>query len=56
MNSSHDNQTQPTAQPSSAKKRYTTPALEQYGDLRDLTMGNTRGGTGDSQNPMHKKP
>ena len=39
LNSSHDNQTQPTPQPGPTKKPYRVPVLEQYGDLRDLTMG-----------------
>jgi hypothetical protein len=56
LNSSHDNQTQPTTQLGVTKKLYRAPVLEQYGDLRDLTMGLSKPGAGDSRNPMHKKP
>ena len=42
-------------QNASSKKPYRQPVLEIYGDLRDLTMGASKG-NGDSVNVMGKKP
>ena len=36
-------------QPEGRKKRYHSPHLEDYGPIRNITLGGTIGGSGDSQ-------
>jgi hypothetical protein len=41
--------------PKTGKKPYQKPELQNYGYIRDVTMGATKG-TGDSRFPMTKRP
>jgi hypothetical protein len=44
------------AYPPQGKKPYATPRLEDYGDLRDLTLGGSPLGSGDSGDSGSKYP
>ena len=51
----HEPQAEPRTPPARPpRKPYSAPVLEQYGDVRDLTLGGTRKGLADSINTRTK--